>query len=413
MEKPNFDDYFTSTGQKYPGAMKRFIIDSLKFLQESGNEDALEIPIEMLENELDEELVADDPSKLPPLSRMLMIKLIRSSFAAEIFDQMLDKVGSSMADIRRLHEEGSFRQMPGMPYATTSEALTEDEMRERMYNMLKHEVHQKIAPALVKAGTTGNVDYLVEQSEKLKDAAKEALRIVGGTEDDESAVEIQQLLDYNEVFIRMVDQEQTTQEHFSRFMNTLLNEFIDTRVDKLNREVHNHEHKDHDADDCVFADPEVQNFEAPLMHCLWRRYYGMGEFESETPEIEKLQDVSTIIFDAFNNTIEFIGLTFHPALEHVITERMNEKIPGNDALREEVFQLFTKYVKNNPEIMRALERQHEGDDKMAIMVSMDVACPTLEVLDKCYISSQSESDESISESDLDAALAELLKADQE
>ena len=409
MEKPVFDEYFTDTGQKYPGAMKKYIIETLRWLQEQGNEEALEVPIDLLEQELDEEIVAMDPSRLPPMAKLLMIKLIRSSFASELFDEMLKKVGSSVDEIRSVRENGTHRKMPGMPYVDKSTAMTEDEQREQMFELLKMEIHKKIAPALIKAGATGDVKFLRERFDALKDAADAALKIVvdsAGETPEEAVADIQELLDYTEIYIRMVDAEQTTPEHFNRFMNTLLSEYIENKVKELNEEIQNHNHEGHDAEECNMM--KAKDFPVPVMHTLWRRYYSDDETEPELPRLEAMQDISCILFDAFNNQIEFTGLTFHPSLEHVIGERMNEKIPQSDELREEVFKIFTRYVKNNPDLMRALEDQHADDERMAIMVSMDIACPTLAILDKCYVQSQSEPDDALSGSDLDAALAELL-----
>lgn len=407
MEKPVFDEYFTETGQKYPGAMKKYIIETLRWLQEQGNEEALEIPIEMLEQELDEDIVAMDPAQLQPLGRLLMMKLIRSSFANEIFDEMLKRVGSSIDEIRKIRENGTHRKMPGMPYSDAGTVMTQEEQQEAMFEMLKMEIHKKIAPALIKAGATGDVNFLKERLKDLEEAAESALKIVGDDPPEEAVNDIQELLDYTEIYIRMVDAEQTTPEHFNRFMNTLLTEFIDNKVKELNEEIQNHDHKGHDDDECNLM--KAKDFPVPVMHTLWRRYYSDDETtEPEFPRLEAMQDISCVLFDAFNNQIEFTGLTFHPSLEHVIVERMNEKIPQSDDLREEIFKIFTRYVKNNPDLMQALQNQHADDERMAILVSMDIACPTLAILDKCYVSSQSEPDDLISGSDLDAALAELL-----
>jgi hypothetical protein len=408
MEKPNYKKYFPEETNP-PGAMKRYIIDSIKWLQENGNEEALEIPIEILDQLFDDEMtITNNPNDFPPLTQMVLMKLINSSFAAEIFDGMLGQVGSSIADIQAVHENGAKRQMPGVPNYKSRKKISDEEMTNMIFEQIQKEMYAKMGPQLIRAAITGNVEDLKKKVKGMEEALKNSLEIVPEASED-AQLKVQEMIDYTDIYCQMVDQETTTVEQFDRFMNILITQFVNNRVKDLNEEIENHseDHADHDGEECQVG--EAKKFGAPVMHVLWRRFHGYEKDKSKFPIIEGLDSVSCILFDAFHNSIEFIGLTMHPALELPVMEQLSEDITKNEEIKAEVFKLLTKYLKQNKDLLIALQKNADDEDHTAIMVTLSAAAPQLKMLNDCVAISMSDPKSIISGSDLDAGLEKILK----
>jgi hypothetical protein len=389
--------------------MKKYLIDSIKYLQEQGNEEALEIPIDMLDQLFDDEMtITNNPNDFPPLTQMVMMKLINSSFAGELFDGMLGQVGSSIAELKDVRDNGANRKMPGIPNYKARKRISDEEMTTLMFEQIQKEMYAKIGPHLLRAAVTGKIDDLKAKIVAMEEALQGSLEIVPEASED-AQLKIQEMIDYTEIFTQLVDPEQTTPEQFDRFMNVLITQFVQNRVDELNREImeHSSEHEDHDPEDCQIE--EAKNFGAPAMHVLWRRYHGSASEENAYPIINSLDSVSCVIFDAFHNSIEFIGLTMHPALESPVMERLTEDVRENEDLKVEVFKLLTDYLKNQKDLVRALQKNSDNEDHTAIMVTLSAAAPQIKVLNDCIAISASDADGILSESDMDAGLEKILK----
>lgn len=407
MDKPDYKKYFPNDTNP-PGAMKKYIIDSIKYLQENGNEEALEIPIDMLDQLFDDEMtITNNPNDFPPLTQMVLMKLINSSFAGDLFDGMLGQVGSSIAELKDVRDNGANRKMPGIPNYKSRKRISDEEMTTLMFEQIQKEMYTKMAPHLLRAAVTGNVGDLHAKVEGMEEALRASLEIVPEASED-AQLKIQEMIDYTEIFTQLVDPEQTTPEHFDRFMNVLITQFVNNRVDELNREImeHSSDHENHDPEDCQIED--AKNFGAPAMHVLWRRFHGNESDENAYPIINSLDSVSCIIFDAFHNSIEFIGLTMHPALESPVMERLTEDVRENEDLKVEVFKLLTDYLKGKRDLVIALQKNSDDEDHTAIMVTLSAAAPQIKVLNDCIAISASDPDGILSESDMDAGLEKLL-----
>jgi hypothetical protein len=408
MKKPDYKAYFPNETNP-PGAMKKYIIDSIKYLQEQGNQEALEIPIDMLDQLFDDEMtITNNPNDFPPLTQMVLMKLINSSFAGDLFDGMLGQVGSSVAELKEVRENGPNRKMPGIPNHKSKKRISNEEMTSLMFEQIQKEMYAKMGPHLLRAAVTGNVSDLKAKVIGMEEALKSSLEIIPEASED-AQLKIQEMIDYTEMFTQLVDPEQTTPESFDRFMNVLITQFVYNRVEELNREIEEHssEHEDHDPEDCQIED--AKNFGAPAMHVLWRRFHGNESEKNRYPIINSLDSVSCVVFDAFHNSIEFIGLTMHPALESPVMEQLTEDVRENEDLKVEVFKLLTDYLKNKRDLVEALQRNSDNEDHTAIMVTLSAAAPQLKMLNDCIAISASDPDGILSESDMDAGLEKLLK----
>jgi hypothetical protein len=408
MKKPDYKKYFPEETSP-PGAMKRYIIDSIKWLQEQGNEEALEIPIDVLDKLFDDEMtISNNPNDFPPLTQMVLMKLINSGFAGEIFDGMLGQVGSSIAEIKALQDNGANRKMPGVPNYKSRKKITDEEMTSMMFEQIQQEMYTKMGPHLIRAAVTGNVDDLKSKVDGMQQALKSSLEIVPEAS-EEAQLKVQEMIDYTDMYCRLVDPAETTPEHFNRFMNVLITKFVDNRVDEINNEIEGHgsDHADHSPEDCQMD--EAKAFGAQVMHVLWRRFHGVESEDNAYPIINSLDSVSCIIFDAFHNSIEFIGITMHPALEAPVMNQLTEDVRENDDLRVEVFKLLTTYLKQHKDVIRALQRNADDDDHTAIMVTLSAAAPQIKVLNDCIAISASDPEVIMAESDMDAGLEKILK----
>jgi hypothetical protein len=93
---------------------------------------------------------------------------------------------------------------------------------------------------------------------------------------------------------------------------------------------------------------------------------------------------------------------------------LNENVPDNNALREETFDIFTKYMKAHPELLESLKSQHEGDDSAAIMVNMYATTPNLKIMDDSYhkmIDNSAVSSFEALSVDIDEAIQKLLESE--
>lgn len=405
MEKPSYEDYFGDDGS---GDMKKFIIDNVRWLQEQGNEKALEVPITALEKILPDGMkLSSDPSDYEASTQMVLMKLIKSDFAGDIFDPMLQRIGSSMEDIKAVQENGYRRRIPGLPVLPEKKnKLSNEEIEEAMFDALKREVYGNMAPVLVRAAALGKPDLLIEKLSEMEKGMTEALAAVPDASED-AQNSVQELIDYTRIYTELIDDSKIDETQYNGFMNLLTGKFIENRVDAINNALagDDHSHDDHSADECNIE--IAKDFGAKVMHVLWRRYYGDGPEPGKYPQLERLTDISVVLFDAFNNTIEFTGLTPHPALEQPIMENLHEHVPENNELREEVFSIFTEFARNNHDVIDALKRYHEEDNAARIMVTMTAACPQVKVLDECMLEIKSSSTV-VGDDDLDAALQQLL-----
>jgi hypothetical protein len=274
-----------------------------------------------------------------------------------------------------------------------------------------------LTPILLKAAATGRVDELEVKVQELTKAMEDASDLVtspGDVVDPDLATaeeKIQEIIDYTNFYARIIDEKQTSTEDFNRFLNTLIGHLISERVDEMNTEImlHSDKHADHDAADCNVH--EAAAWGIPVMHTLWRRYYGAEP--SDSP-LDSMTDLAAVFFDAYHNTIEFVGIAIHPGLEKPLMHSLNENVPDNDNLRQETLKIFTKYMKANPELLKSLEDQHEGDDSAAIMVNMYATTPNLKIMDDSYHkmidNSAVSSFEALSD-DIDEALQKLLESE--
>jgi hypothetical protein len=350
--------------------------------------------------------LSGDPSDYEPSTQVVLMKLIRSDFAGEIFDPMLEQIGSSIEDIKAVQENGYRRRIPGLPVLPDSKKKrSPEEVEDAMFDALKREVYGRMAPALVRAAALGKPELLIGKLDEMQQAMTAALAAVPDASED-AQNSIQELIDYTRIYTELIDDEKVNEDEYNTFMNLLIGKFIVNRVDNINNALadDNHNHDDHPAEDCNIE--LAKDFGAKVMHVLWRRYYGDETEGGKHPQLERLNDISVVVFDAFNNTIEFVGLTPHPALEQPIMENLHENVPDNTDLRDEVFEMFTEFAKNNKDVVRALERQHDDDNSARIMVTMTAACPQIKVLDECMLETKSSS--SVQDGDLDAALEQLL-----
>lgn len=415
MEKPNKDDYVTGEGNDM--RFKDYLIDMVSYLAENGNEEAKEFPTKMMAEIFPDDMnVTGDPRDYEPLARLLLQRLIRSGFAAEIFDPMLSEIGSNIEEMKRISTEGPARPVPGMNIPKRN-VMSDEERVNAMAEALLERIVDKLTPALLKAAATGRVSELKERITELDNALNDVTEMMtpAGAEPDEGISlgqqKLQEIIDYTHFFIRIIDEEQTSADDFNRFLNTLIGHLIGERVDEINAEVmlHPDKHADHDAGDCSIHD--AAELGIPPMYVLWRRYYG-GE-QGDSP-LEALSDLAAVFFDAFHNTIEFVGIAVHPGLEKPLMSSLNDNIPDNDELREETFKLFSEFVRNHPEVMKSLEKQHEGDDRAAIMVNMYATTPNLKIMDDSYHktidNSAIDSFESLS-GDIDEAIQKLLETE--
>jgi hypothetical protein len=413
MNKPNPDDYKINDGEDL--RFRDYIIDMVEFLAESGNEEAKTFPRKMLEEIFPEGMtVGSDPRNYDPLAQMLLQRLIRSSFASEVFDPMLNNIGSSIEEMKRIAEEGPARAVPGMNIPKNR--ISDAERMNMMAQALLEKMLDHLTPALLKAAATGRVDQLKIKITELEEAMQEASDMVIGPDDDDddllSAKEkIQEIIDYTNFFTRIIDSKETSNEDFNRFLNTLIGHLIAERVDEINSEVmlHSGKHEDHDVDGCNIH--EAAALGIPVMHTLWRRYYGA---ETSDSALDSMTDLAAVFFDAYHNSIEFVGIAIHPALEKPVMNSLNENVPDNHALRQETFKIFTEYMKVHPEILESLKSQHEGDDSAAIMVNMYATTPNLKIMDDSYHkmidNSAVSSFEALSE-DIDEAIVKLLESE--
>jgi len=404
MEKPAYDKYFGDDGS---GDMKKFIVDSVRWLQEQGNAQALEVPIEALETILPDDMkLSADPHDYEPSTQVVLMKLIRSDFAGEIFDPMLEQIGSSIEDIKTVQANGYRRRIPGLPVLPNKkDKQSAEDVEDAMFDVLKREVYGRMAPVLVRAAALGKPELLIGKLSEMEQAMTAALAAVPDASED-AQNSIQELIDYTRIYTELIDDEKVNESEYNTFMNLLIGKFITNRVDNINDAIADidHSHDDHSADECNIE--IAKDFGAKVMHVLWRRYYGDDPEPGKHPQLERLNDISVVLFDAFNNTIEFNGLTPHPALEQPIMENLHEHVPENSELREEVFEIFTEFAKNNKDVVAALKRQHDDDNAARIMVTMTAACPQIKVLDECMLETKASS--SVQDGDLDAALEQLL-----
>lgn len=405
MKKPDYDDYFGEDGN---GDMKKFIIESVRWLQEQGNEQALEVPIAALETILPDGMeLSKDPHDYEPSTQMVLMKLIRSDFAGDIFDPMLQRIGSSIEDIKAVQENGYRRRIPGLPVLPEKkDKHSAQDIEDAMFEALKREVYGRMTPVLLRAAALGKPDLLISKLAEMEEAMRTALAAVPDASDD-AQNSIQELIDYTRIYTELIDDSKVNEKEYESFMNLLISRFINNRVDTINDAVSEIDHS-HDGHDETVCNVELaKGFGAKVMHVLWRRYYGDDVEGGKHPQLERLNDISVVLFDAFNNTIEFVGLTPHPALEQAIMENLNENVPENNDLREEVFKIFTDFARSNDDVIQALREQHDEDDSARIMVTMTAACPQVKVLDECMLEVKSSSD-IVSGDDFEAALQGLL-----
>lgn len=413
MERPDFEKYFPSTGDNEfadsPGSMKRFLIDSLRWVEQEKPELLEGLNIDLIEQAFtDDMILKSDPKEYPVEARIALHKILNSKAAGEIFDPILQRMDSSIAEIELMRNNKAARPMPGMPIMNNTEPASNEELAEAMYLALRHQVFQKMAPVLIRAAALSKPQIIEEKITGMEEAMRQALELVPEAS-EEAQESMQEIIDYTRIYTRLVDENDISRDHYDRFMNVLISKFVENRVDDINREIENHAegHKDHEPEECNMQDAAALG--VPVMHVLWRRYYGEDKVNPKTPCINAITDISCILFDVYNNSIEFIGLTMHPALEHSVMENLNKRIPSDDKLKAEVFELFTEFMKSRPELVASLKTQHEDDDSAAIMVSMSSACPQLKILDECIIISSSDADDLLSASDIDDQLAKLLE----
>lgn len=416
MDKPIVNDYKIDGTEDM--RFRDYIIDMVEYLAESGNKEAKNFPRKLLEEVFPEGMnVSSDPRDYDKLAQMLLQRLIRSSFAAEVFDPMLEGIGSNINEMKRIAEEGPARAVPGMNIRKNK--ISDADRINQMAEALLEKMLDHLTPVLLKAAATGRVDELSSKVVDLTEAMNSASDFVGdihpNSDNDEdylSAKEkIQEIIDYTNFFIRIVDNNETSSEDFNRFLNTLIGHLINERVNEMNEQVmlHSNDHAEHDPEGCNVHDAAALG--VPILHTLWRRYYGAEPSDSA---LDSMTDLAAVFFDVYHNTIEFVGIAIHPSLEKPVMHSLNENVPDNGALREETFKIFSSYMKAHPELLESLKSQHEGDDSAAIMVNMYATTPNLKIMDDSYHKMIDNSAVSSFESlsvDVDEAIQKLLESE--
>lgn len=413
MDKPNFVDYVGEDGEGIEGkTFKGYIVDMLRYLQEIEFPDADWFDVEFAEATLPDNFDLDaDPRNLGVTAQVLLRTLMRSSVGAEIFDPLLARIGSSLEEIRGVVENGPEKRVPGVKVNKSSAngSSVQDELIEQM----KLKVLKDLHPVLIKAAATGRTSDIDERVAVMKEAFDRTVeRVDGAPSDKESALtHIKEIIDSTEFFGRLVNAELTSKEMYSRFMNILKKHFLDERVDGINESIFTHEHDDHDADSCRYA--QAAELNAPIMHLLWQRDFNIPD--QKYPGIYDADDIIGVVYNAFDHRVEFVGLSIHQAFtEDVMTNVTESVTENNDRIKNETMELLSSYLNDHPELMEFISEKHSEDgEHTAIMVGSETATASIDILEIAYAQVVSEFDEGLASlaDDIDEAFAKLLASD--